>query len=114
MERTLSINIAVYNYNINFVITDDVAKSRKARNKILGKPKKPIPPNVHGLHDYNNKYAGSFIFLKQDCSNGTIAHEISHAIWHMFGYYGVALEDEAVAYHLSYLINQFDNFKNPI
>lgn len=48
----------------------------------------------------------SFIFLKPNVSNGTIAHESWHAIQNLFECVGAELENEMVAYHLGFLVDQ--------
>jgi hypothetical protein len=51
-----------------------------------------------------------FIFLKSNTSAGTVAHEAWHAIRHMMQRMGVELDNEGVAYHLSYLVDEIFKF----
>ena len=48
----------------------------------------------------------SFIFLKPSCSAGTVAHECWHAVHNMLETMGAELDNETVAYHLGYLVDQ--------
>jgi hypothetical protein len=47
-----------------------------------------------------------YIFILPNADPGTIAHEAWHAIRHMMLKVGVELDNEAVAYHLGYLVNR--------
>lgn len=50
-------------------------------------------------------------FKKKDATPGTIAHEAWHAIYHMLkDFAGAEIEDETVAYHLGYLVDQISQF----
>ena len=53
----------------------------------------------------------SFIFLKPNASAGTIAHESYHAIKRMFDIMDVKKQNEVVAYHLGYLVDEITKFK---
>ena len=54
----------------------------------------------------------SFIFLKPNASAGTIAHESYHAIKRMFDVMDVKKQNEVVAYHLGYLVDQITKFRS--
>lgn len=48
----------------------------------------------------------SFVFFKHGVTVGTIAHEAWHVVRHVLTYIGAELENEVVAYHLGYLVNE--------
>lgn len=48
----------------------------------------------------------SYIFLPHNARPGTIAHESWHVVRRMFEHVGADLEDEMVAYHIGYLVDQ--------
>jgi hypothetical protein len=48
--------------------------------------------------------AKSEIFIKFDAKFGSITHEAFHAVWNIFEYHGMKRDDEAMAYHLGYLV----------
>jgi hypothetical protein len=50
--------------------------------------------------------AKSEIFLNFDADVGSVVHEASHAVWNLFEYHGVKLDDESLAYHLGYLVRE--------
>jgi hypothetical protein len=53
----------------------------------------------------------SFIFLKPNVTEGTIAHESWHAILNMLVRVGADLDNEVVAYHLGYLVDEIVKLK---
>jgi len=54
------------------------------------------------------------LFFKRDNSDGIIAHEAWHAVFSMFEWAGAELDNEMVAYHLSYLVDRIASFKSHI
>lgn len=58
------------------------------------------------VHYSNDKAEHSYIFLKWNCSMGTVAHEAYHVVRRVFEWHNVAMENEAVAYHLGYLVSE--------
>lgn len=55
----------------------------------------------------------SYLFFQETATAGTIAHEAWHAVNHMLkGFAGAELEDELIAYHLGYLVDQITQFFN--
>lgn len=61
---------------------------------------------THHLEDVKE----SIIFLRSKFTIADIVHESWHVIFRMFEYFGAELEDEVVAYHLDYLVQQIYNF----
>jgi hypothetical protein len=57
------------------------------------------------IYMYDNE-AKAEIFLRFEANVGSIVHESSHAVWNLFTYHGVKLDDEAFAYHLGYLVKE--------
>ena len=114
MEEHFSIDFPVFDYRLFVVYTDDIKKSRLSLNHKVGAPNEEISSNIDGLHSYNNLDTDAFILFTPKSSIGTIAHEVSHAIWRMFVYYGAEFENELFAYHLGYTLDQILKFKNEV
>lgn len=54
----------------------------------------------------NDSVAACYLFLKPKFTLGTLSHECSHAIHHMFEYVGAKWDNEMFAYHLGYLVDK--------
>jgi hypothetical protein len=52
----------------------------------------------------------SYMVFPEDASVGTITHECWHCIKKMFSWIGSDYEDEIVAYHLDYLVQEVFDF----
>ncbi len=113
IEKEHFINLPVFGYYFYIVVTTDVIASRKSRNDILGKVDESKPPSVamcsQGEGEKCSYY--SYIFLKPDASAGNISHEVYHAICNMFHYIGAEHEDEILAYHIGYLVDEIEKLK---
>ena len=92
-------------YRVHVIVTDDLQKSRDARFDNA--------QSTEGLDacccSVLNGHA-SCIFLQKEASSGTIAHEAWHAVYKMFRQIGAELEEEMVAYHLGYLVDEIMAF----
>ena len=62
------------------------------------------------LSDDHNPLRCWLIFDIKYVDPGTIAHECSHAVWHMLKTVGVVPDDEVHAYHTGYLVNKVHKF----
>lgn len=90
------------NYGVRIEIAKDLAKAiKRARLETI-----EVGEFTDAMACYREKQATTFIFIKPNASNGTIAHEAYHAVCHLMKYTGVDLENEVVAYHLGYLVNK--------
>lgn len=85
-------------YKIHVVVTDDLQKSWNARCE-----EEYDAADVEAM--YTHVDGGSIIFFRKGASAGTIAHESWHAIRGMLLDAGAELDDEIVAYHLTYLVD---------
>lgn len=112
MEKEFNISFPVFSdYIIKIIFTKDIPTSRDKRADILGALEKPMSKYVDGLHSYNDCHPNGIIFLSRKATQGTIAHECSHAIWRMFNWVGAQIENETFAYHLGYLVDELNKFK---
>lgn len=95
------INFPVFGYSIGVVFSTDVIRSIYDYHK-----------NQHDLSDTAAAHVGitgsgrSHLFFDFKAEPGIIAHESWHAVYRMFEYEGMKLDDEAVAYHLGYLVKE--------
>lgn len=99
---------ALCNYLVHVEFTADIAKT------LL---KYPETRNVDmtscttGLAIHVRDDAHSFLFIYHKSNAGTIAHESWHVVRRMMEFADVDLENEVVAYHLGYLVNQVTDFQ---
>lgn len=114
MEEHYSITFEIFDYRLYVIYTDNIAATRASLNKKVGAPKQILSPTVDGLHCYNNLETDAFVLFTPLSSIGTIAHEVSHAIWRMFKYFGAKFENEIFAYHLGYTLDKILEFKKEI
>ena len=97
------------NYSVRLIITDDLTKSGKAR---LGKGPKE---NSDAFCSHITGEGMSYLFLRHDSTESTVAHECWHIVYRMFNWCGVQdFEDELTAYHISYLVEKVYEFKNAV
>ena len=114
MEEVFSLEFPVFGYDLMVYYTDDIKRSRDTNIHGLGMIDEILGPNVDGLHSYNKRFSLSHIFITPESSIGTIAHEVFHFIWQMMNYKGAELENEVVAYHLSYTLDEILKWKAEI
>jgi hypothetical protein len=96
------------NYHVRLILTNDLGKSAEARLN--------QKPEVHGDgFVFNVKGQGrSYLFLKHDAPESTVAHECWHIVHRIMDWCGAELDNETVAYHLAYMVEKVYEFKNAI
>lgn len=114
MEEHYSVHFDVFNYKLYVIYTDNLRATRETLNNAVGVLKEPLTDCVDGLHCYNKREGDAFILITPETSIGSIAHEVSHAVWRMFKYYGAKFENELFAYHLGYTVDKILEFKAAI
>ena len=92
------------NYFVHVVLTRNIAHSRKGRYGTIGEAEgaaamSSVAVNGHGP-----------LFFQPSNTAGIIAHEAWHAVFRMFEWAGAGLDNEMVAYHLSYLVDRIASF----
>ena len=97
------------NYFVHVIFTDHIGRSRKGRYGSEGAAEgaaalSSVAVNGHGHLFYNT----------EKLSEGIIAHEAWHAVFRMFEWVGAELDNEMVAYHLSYLVDRIASFRSHI
>ena len=98
------------NYCVRIIFTEDFNKSAKSR---LGYAPQQETADAFCFHCKGD--GKSYLFLKLDSPEGTIAHECWHIIFRMFNHCGVRdFDDETTAYHLDHMVEQVYKFKNAI
>src|ERR1039458_5704373 len=98
-------------YDVHIVFTEDIGRSRKARYGTYG-----LCDSAGALH-VSAEHGHAHIFFKlSGAPTGIIAHECWHAIYHMMiEWAGVTeLDNEAVAYHLGYLVQKVIDFREAL
>lgn len=62
------------------------------------------------MHGGGAAGSSSLLILHESCSPGIVAHESWHAIRRILTSLDVELDNEAVAYHIGYLVNKVHVF----
>jgi len=94
---------ALGHYKITVIKTNDMQKSIHKRD--LGEHDMELTTAIT-VSLNTDTHQETFIFLSLRPKASTIAHEAYHAIRRMFKYYDIKMENEAVAYHLGYLVER--------
>lgn len=103
---------ALARYRVKVVLSHDL---RKAWDVRFPRTRLVISDGCGAFHHTYNDGESQLFFLIGDCTTGTVAHECLHAIWAMMGFVGIGFkEEEFVAYHLDYLVQAVQNFKNDL
>jgi hypothetical protein len=100
----------VFGYKVYVIVTNSVLESRKRRGNILGKVDDSIPTIAMCSHG-EAESSFSYIFIKPTANAGTIAHEVYHSLCNMFRYISADYEEEIMAYHLTYLVDEIEKLK---
>jgi hypothetical protein len=96
-------------YRVRVILSNDLDKSAEARLN-----DKPSDVNGGGFV-FNVKGVGrSYIFLKHDAPECTVAHECWHIVHRIMAWCGAELDNETVAYHLDHMVEKVYQFKNAI
>ena len=110
-EHHYSVDFPVYKYRMFFIYTNDLKRSREAISGKVGLFRENFE-QTDALHSYNPNVPDSFIFFTEEATAGWLAHEIFHALWQMFSYFNIKLDNENVAYHLNYILDLVIEFKS--
>jgi hypothetical protein len=109
-ERSTYFTFPVFRgYLVYIIFTNDVTAARAQRNDVLGVS--DFGPGVEAMHGTDGR-GTSLLFFQEKASSGTIAHEAWHVVYELMRWIGASLEDEVVAYHLSYIVGQVVKFQN--
>jgi len=100
-ESTIEfVDFHAFGHRVGVIFTTDVAKTVKTRlNRTTCADTVAICfPDPH--------HAKSLLIFNYEANVGTLVHECFHAVWNLFKYHGVKFSDEAVAYHLDYIVKR--------
>ncbi len=105
--KRFRVKFPVFDYVVEVVLTDDIAKVHARMSKENGWEDHPTP---HAFHTHDLARGKSLlVFDIEDACPGVIAHESYHATRQMFLARGVRADiradNELVAYTLEYLVN---------
>jgi hypothetical protein len=95
-------------YAVRLIITDNLAKSFGER---LGEGRLGGCTDGCCFHDKNGQ---TWMFLSDGVSQGTVAHEAFHVMYEIHDYIGAKVENEMLAYHLGYLVNEVEKFRDKV
>lgn len=102
-EKEYIVDFPVFEYEVKVIITSDVNKSRKLKDKLIGHS---MDGECSACHSYDPLYSGAWIFLPNNHDVSLIVHESFHCIRRMFEWASVRMENETWAFHLGYLSNK--------
>lgn len=91
----------VLGHQVSIMFCDDVKRTMAEIHPEVGR----IEDAAALIYKYNHA-AKSEIFVKFDADIGSIVHESFHAVWNIFEYHGMKRDDEAMAYHMGFLVNE--------
>lgn len=109
-EKLHKLDIAPFNYEVNIVLTENIADSRIKRNRTLGSVSKDDLTGTVALHCAVHDKPISYIFLPFESDIGYVAHECFHCVWRIMKFIGAEHENEVMAYTLGYLVRQATRF----
>lgn len=111
-ERHTTIEFKAFGqYRVLVVVNQNLETS--IGNRLDSLQEKTVPDDIETIRAITyhiDDIKESVIFLRRRCSLADIVHECWHVIYRMFQYFGAALEDEVVAYHLDYLCQEVFSF----
>jgi hypothetical protein len=102
MEYTKKLVVQPFGFQLNLVLTDDIAESHNKRKKAIGPYGETI--NISALFVGHNVRPLAYVFLPVNPCISLVVHEIYHAIVHMLDFVGAKHDEEVVAYYLSFLV----------
>ena len=106
-SRSTIIEFPVFSdYFIHVEVSSDLKKlfERYIKDKENGWD--DVDARADGCTIDRSEYNMTFIFLKSTASVGTIAHECYHAVCNMFKHIGTDMDEEMVAYHIGFLVDE--------
>lgn len=104
-DKVKTVKFAVLNdYKVKIVLTHDLDKALKSFKHTTDV--ESGGETTGGIAIHVNEERLSYIFIPYGSSTGSMAHEAYHAVRHMLDECSIELENEVVAYHLGYLMNE--------
>lgn len=105
-ESTANFYFPVFStYEVHVILTDNVMDSRRLRDCYLGPSDSERPPRAL----CESRPGHSWLFIHNKADQGTIAHESFHCVFALLNFIGARLDNEIVAYHLQYVVNQVND-----
>lgn len=100
-------------YRVIIVLTDDIPASVMylADRDFFNVPEHQQLTDCLACHLHPGNRGHSYIVLKPKAHAGAIAHETWHMIYNLMKFTGIELEDEFIAYHLGYAVQQIVQFQ---
>lgn len=93
-------------YIVHFELCNDLAQAMMQYKSCRG----ISVSDTEGITVHVTDNPMTFIFLKRSASPGVVAHEAYHAARQMLRYFQCDPDNESVAYHLGYIVNQMSGF----
>lgn len=107
IEHTFRFNIPVFLYSIKVIFSNNVLETRTRLNDKLGKW-----PGSDFMAMHSDTGGGySYIILPLTASGSLISHEAFHCVTAIMGFISADLEEEVVAYTLSYIVEKIERFQ---
>ena len=99
------------NFEVRVEITDNIDKSfssKKDLESLYDEVRTGSSEAMTVVPEENNQI--TYIFLPPSASWGTISHECYHAVTNMFEFVNADPDEETIAYHLGYLVDEVCRF----
>lgn len=109
MEHKTKIRFPVFSdYTVHVVVTEDIMEARAELDYLLG----PCGGGAaSALHSYPADHPVSYLFFNPVLlTYGVVAHETWHCVRAMLEWAGARMENEVVAYHLGYIVDEIHKF----
>lgn len=110
-EKVIIIEFPVF---CNYVVHVEVASDFHAAMQKYPATKNVPLADVQAIVIHKDDASHSFMFLKPSANAGTIAHESYHIARRMLRYMGCDPDNETIAYHLGYIVNQITKFMRTV
>lgn len=109
-ERRKTITFPAFlDYRVVIILTTDKKKTYEKFMKMSDVL--PNDYNFTALHIFIGEEKTSYlIFTPKDSDPGTVAHECWHCLKQICSWLGAKVENELIAYHLGYLVNEVYSF----
>lgn len=103
LDETFSaVPLAIFHYEIRLILTENISRSYEKLQRLRGRQ---VEETSHYEALWLNGYSNhSYLIIPYGCGAGTVAHEVSHAVWAMLKYIGAEAENEVQAYCIGHIV----------
>jgi hypothetical protein len=107
-ECKKDIRFPVFLFTVTVIISNDILRSRKKLDRIVGYPM--TKGNPQAMCTEYGPGLKCFLIFRPGADVDTFVHECWHAVFFMMNTVGVKIDHETVAHHMGYLSQQVYDF----